>query len=194
MQTVKAGLKFNFQFSCKNLLIWTHCSGHSAVLSILQTCSQFEQCFVWLPGPMLPVGAIASQRGLICIKAPNPIGNIRVHGLMGPPPILGGAKTLQMLPDADSLRINPLLCQGCETFWVVEQQTKEHVAIVKAGPSSVKLQVIDGQFCKHRHQPRVQCPLQGPMGGQPTIVLKYATFVGKHVKVLHFQSFLFLSN
>ena len=38
---------------------------------------------------------------LICIKAPNPIGNIRVHGLMGPPPILGGAKTLQMLPDAD---------------------------------------------------------------------------------------------
>ena len=108
---------------------------------------------------------------------------------MGPPPILGGAKTLQMLPDADSLRINPLLCQGCETFWVVEQQTKEHVAIVKAGPSSVKLQVIDGQFCKHRHQPRVQCPLQGPMGGQPTIVLKYATFVGKHVKVLNFLVF-----
>ena len=36
----------------------------------------------------------------ICIKAPNPIGNIRVHGLMGSRPILGGANSLKMVPDA----------------------------------------------------------------------------------------------
>ena len=61
----------------------------------------------------------------ICIKAPNPIGNIRVHGLMGSRPILGGANSLKMVPDAAQMKIASLFAflpqdlgvqglQGCQ--------------------------------------------------------------------------------
>ena len=62
---------------------------------------------------------------LICIKAPNPIGNIRVHGLMGSRPILGGANSLKMVPNAAQMKIASLFAflpqdlgveglQGCQ--------------------------------------------------------------------------------
>ena len=51
----------------------------------------------------------------ICIKAPNPIGNIGVHGLMGSRPILWGANSLKMVPDAAQMKIASLFVQAAST-------------------------------------------------------------------------------
>ena len=63
----------------------------------------------------------------ICIKAPNPIGNIRLHGLMGSWRIEGGANSLKMVASAAQMKIASLFApqQSIQGSGIPESKTTQ---------------------------------------------------------------------
>ena len=127
-------------------------------LSAVNTLKRFSsQALQWLCFFVrLPeIELVLLVERLICIKAPNPIGNIRVHGLMGARPIRRGAKTVQMGPNAASPRSIDFFARVAKHFEVLD---KGHVGpLWRRSPSSVKQRWSTRQhFCKHQHRPGIQ--------------------------------------
>ena len=126
-------------------------------LSAVNTLKRFSsQALQWLCFFVrLPeIELVLLVERLICIKAPNPIGNIRVHGLMGARPIRRGAKTVQMARSAASPGSIDFFARVAKHFEVLD---KGHVGHCEGGALLLSRRWSTRQhFCKHQHRTRIQ--------------------------------------